>query len=65
HSHVANSGDVRSQVLHPPSTTPSQHTPDQLLAAGVTPRMNRLYVGIEGITDIHTDLRGGLPAAAR
>ncbi|VFB01466.1 bifunctional o-acetylhomoserine/o-acetylserine sulfhydrylase [Nocardia cyriacigeorgica] len=64
HSHVANIGDVRSLVIHPASTTHSQLTPDQQLAAGVTPGLIRLAVGIEGINDILTDLRAGLTAAA-
>ncbi|MBF6479089.1 bifunctional o-acetylhomoserine/o-acetylserine sulfhydrylase [Nocardia cyriacigeorgica] len=64
HSHVANIGDVRSLVIHPASTTHSQLTPDQQLAAGVTPGLVRLAVGIEGIDDILTDLRAGFTAAA-
>ncbi|TLF79135.1 bifunctional o-acetylhomoserine/o-acetylserine sulfhydrylase [Nocardia cyriacigeorgica] len=63
HSHVANIGDVRSLVIHPASTTHSQLTPDQQLAAGVTPGLVRLAVGIEGINDILTDLRAGFDAA--
>ncbi|WP_280439100.1 PLP-dependent transferase, partial [Nocardia cyriacigeorgica] len=62
HSHVANIGDVRSLVIHPASTTHSQLTPEQQLAAGVTPGLVRLAVGIEGIDDILTDLRAGLDA---
>ncbi|MBF6424125.1 bifunctional o-acetylhomoserine/o-acetylserine sulfhydrylase [Nocardia cyriacigeorgica] len=62
HSHVANIGDVRSLVIHPASTTHSQLTPEQQLAAGVTPGLVRLAVGIEGIDDILTDLRNGLDA---
>jgi O-acetylhomoserine (thiol)-lyase len=69
HSHVANIGDVRSLVIHPASTTHSQLTPEQQLAAGVTPGLVRLAVGIEGIADILEDLRVGFaaidPAAAR
>ncbi|MBF6328042.1 bifunctional o-acetylhomoserine/o-acetylserine sulfhydrylase [Nocardia transvalensis] len=64
HSHVANIGDVRSLVIHPASTTHSQLTPDEQLAAGVTPGLVRLAVGIEGIDDILADLRAGFAAAA-
>jgi O-acetylhomoserine (thiol)-lyase len=64
HSHVANIGDVRSLVIHPASTTHSQLTPDEQLAAGVTPGLVRLAVGIEGIDDILDDLRAGFAAAA-
>ncbi len=62
HSHVANIGDVRSLVIHPASTTHSQLTPDEQLAAGVTPGLVRLAVGIEGIDDILADLRTGFAA---
>ena len=64
HSHVANIGDVRSLVIHPASTTHAQLTPAEQLAAGVTPGLVRLAVGIEGITDILADLETGLTAAA-
>jgi O-acetylhomoserine (thiol)-lyase len=63
HSHVANIGDVRSLVIHPASTTHSQLTPEEQLAAGVTPGLVRLAVGIEGIEDILADLRAGFEAA--
>ncbi|MGK8525126.1 bifunctional o-acetylhomoserine/o-acetylserine sulfhydrylase [Nocardia asteroides] len=62
HSHVANIGDVRSLVIHPASTTHSQLTPEEQLAAGVTPGLVRLAVGIEGIDDILADLRAGFAA---
>ncbi|WP_370181096.1 bifunctional o-acetylhomoserine/o-acetylserine sulfhydrylase [Rhodococcus wratislaviensis] len=64
HSHVANIGDVRSLVIHPASTTHSQLTPEEQLAAGVTPGLVRLAVGIEGIDDILADLETGFAAAA-
>ncbi|WP_039804824.1 bifunctional o-acetylhomoserine/o-acetylserine sulfhydrylase [Nocardia araoensis] len=64
HSHVANIGDVRSLVIHPASTTHSQLTPEEQLAAGVTPGLVRLAVGIEGIDDILADLRTGFDAAS-
>ncbi|MFI9413209.1 bifunctional o-acetylhomoserine/o-acetylserine sulfhydrylase [Nocardia gamkensis] len=64
HSHVANIGDVRSLVIHPASTTHSQLTPEEQLAAGVTPGLVRLAVGIEGIDDILGDLRAGFAAAS-
>jgi O-acetylhomoserine (thiol)-lyase len=62
HSHVANIGDVRSLVIHPASTTHSQLTPAEQLAAGVTPGLVRLAVGIEGIGDILADLEVGFRA---
>ena len=63
HSHVANIGDVRSLVIHPASTTHSQLTTEEQLAAGVTPGLVRLAVGIENIDDILADLDAGFRAA--
>ncbi len=64
HSNVANIGDVKSLVIHPASTTHSQLTEEALLAAGVTPGLVRLSVGIENIDDIIADLELGFAAAA-
>jgi O-acetylhomoserine (thiol)-lyase len=64
HSHVANIGDVRSLVIHPASTTHSQLTESEQLAAGVTPGLVRLAVGLEGLDDILADLDTGLRAAS-
>ncbi len=63
HSHVANIGDVRSLVIHPASTTHSQLSPEEQIAAGVTPGLVRLAVGLEGIDDILADLDAGFRAA--
>ena len=59
HSHVANIGDVRSLAIHPASTTHSQGGDEDRLAAGVTPGLVRLAVGIESIQDILADLDAG------
>lgn len=63
HSHVANIGDVRSLAIHPASTTHSQGPDEDRLAAGVTPGLVRLSVGIEHIDDIIADLEQGFTAA--
>ena len=63
HSHVANIGDVRSLVIHPASTTHSQLTAEEQRAAGVTPGLVRLSVGLEHIDDILADLEAGFTAA--
>ncbi len=63
HSHVANIGDVRSLAIHPASTTHSQGPDADRLAAGVTPGLVRLAVGIEHIDDIIADLEQGFTAA--
>ncbi|NWF84502.1 MAG: O-acetylhomoserine aminocarboxypropyltransferase/cysteine synthase [Bryobacteraceae bacterium] len=61
-SHLANVGDARSLVIHPASTTHQQLTSDQQLAAGVTPEMVRLSVGLEDIEDLLWDLEQALAA---
>ncbi|MBB2890574.1 bifunctional o-acetylhomoserine/o-acetylserine sulfhydrylase [Flexivirga oryzae] len=63
HSHVANMGDVRSLAIHPASTTHSQGPDEDRLAAGVTPGLVRLSVGIEHVDDIIADLAQGFSAA--
>jgi O-acetylhomoserine (thiol)-lyase len=55
-SHLANVGDAKSLVLHPPSTTHSQLSEEQQLAGGLTPDLVRLSIGIEHIDDIKQDL---------
>jgi len=62
-SHVANIGDVRSLVIHPATTTHSQLTSEEQLAAGVTPGLVRLSIGLENIDDIKADLEAGFKAA--
>ncbi len=62
-SHLANIGDVRSLVIHPASTTHAQLSPEAQLAAGVTPGLVRLSVGLENIDDLKADLEAGLAAA--
>ncbi len=51
--HVA---DARTGVLHPASTTHRQLTDEQLAAAGISPDLVRLSVGIEHPDDILADL---------
>jgi O-acetylhomoserine (thiol)-lyase len=65
HYHVANIGDVRSLAIHPATTTHSQLTAEEQLAAGVSDGYVRLSVGIEHIDDITSDIRRGLDAASR
>lgn len=61
-SHLANVGDVRSLVIHPSSTTHQQLSAGQQAAAGVTPDMVRLSVGLEDLEDITWDLDQALAA---
>ena len=58
--HVANIGDSKSLAIHPASTTHSQLSPDEQLAAGVTPGFVRLSIGIEHIDDIIADISQSL-----
>ncbi|MCC6495847.1 MAG: O-acetylhomoserine aminocarboxypropyltransferase/cysteine synthase, partial [Propionibacteriaceae bacterium] len=55
-SHLANIGDAKSLAIHNATTTHSQLTEDELVAAGVAPEMVRLSVGIEYIDDLIADL---------
>lgn len=64
-SHLANVGDARTLVIHPASTTHQQLSDDELRAAGVTPDMVRLSVGLEDLDDIIYDLDQALDAAQR
>ena len=64
-SHLANVGDARSLVIHPSSTTHQQLSLVEQEAAGVTPDMVRLSVGIEDLDDILWDLDLALEASQR
>ncbi len=55
-SHLANVGDARTLIIHPASTTHRQLSEEQQIAAGVTPDMVRISVGLETLDDILWDL---------
>jgi O-acetylhomoserine (thiol)-lyase len=59
-SHLANVGDARSLVIHPASTTHQQLSPSEQEAAGVTPELVRLSVGLEDVEDLIWDLEQAL-----
>lgn len=61
--HLANVGDAKSLAIHPATTTHSQLSQEQLLAAGIPPELIRLSVGIEHIDDILADLDQALATA--
>jgi O-acetylhomoserine (thiol)-lyase len=61
---LANVGDAKSLIIHPASTTHEQLTEEQQEAAGVTPDLIRLSIGIEDIEDIIHDLDQAIHAAA-
>ena len=61
-SHLANVGDAKSLALHSGSTTHSQLSDEQQNAAGLSPELVRLSIGIEHIDDILQDLDQALAA---
>ena len=58
--HVGSVGDAKSLIVHPASTTHSQLSPEEQVAAGVYPNMLRLSVGIENVEDLIADLAAAL-----
>ena len=64
-SHLANIGDAKSLVLHPASTTHQQLPAADLEAAGVSPDMIRVSVGLEGIEDLIRDAGRALEASQK
>ncbi|MBN2116265.1 MAG: O-acetylhomoserine aminocarboxypropyltransferase/cysteine synthase, partial [Anaerolineales bacterium] len=59
-SHLANVGDAKSLAIHPATTTHSQLSSEDQLAAGVSPDFVRLSIGLEDIDDILWDLNQAL-----
>jgi len=55
-SHLANVGDAKSLVIHPASTTHRQLSEEEQVAAGVSPDMIRLSIGLETLDDILWDI---------
>jgi O-acetylhomoserine (thiol)-lyase len=60
---LANVGDAKTLVIHPASTTHQQLTEEEQVAAGVTPDMVRLSVGVEDADDIVADLAQAIESA--
>ncbi|MGA7669461.1 MAG: aminotransferase class I/II-fold pyridoxal phosphate-dependent enzyme [Nitrolancea sp.] len=60
---LANVGDAKSLIIHPATTTHEQLNEDQQAAAGVTPDLIRLSIGLEDIEDIIDDLDRALTKA--
>jgi O-acetylhomoserine/O-acetylserine sulfhydrylase len=55
-SHLANVGDAKTLIIQPSATTHQQLSDAAQLAAGVTPNLLRISVGLEHIDDIKGDL---------
>lgn len=49
---LANVGDAKSLIIHPKSTTHAQLSDEQLAAAGITPDLIRISIGIENVDDL-------------
>jgi O-acetylhomoserine (thiol)-lyase len=64
-SHLANVGDSRSLVIHPSSTTHQQLKTEEQEAAGVTPDLVRVSIGLEDLDDILWDLDQALAASQK
>ncbi|MFK3670377.1 O-acetylhomoserine aminocarboxypropyltransferase/cysteine synthase family protein [Leifsonia aquatica] len=56
-------GDVRSLAIHLASTIHAKLTPEERAAAGITPGLVRLSVGLESPRDLIADLERALDAA--
>jgi O-acetylhomoserine (thiol)-lyase len=56
-SHLANVGDAKTLIIQPSATTHQQLTDEEQKAAGVTPNLLRISLGIEHIDDIKADLQ--------
>jgi O-acetylhomoserine (thiol)-lyase len=57
---VANLGDIRTQVVHPATTTHSQMSDEQLKNSGIDGGDVRISVGLEHIDDIINDIENAL-----
>jgi O-acetylhomoserine (thiol)-lyase len=62
-SHLANVGDAKTLIIHPASTTHRQLGEEEQIAAGVTPDMIRVSVGLETLDDILWDIDQALEKA--
>ena len=60
---LANVADAKSLVIHPASTTHSQLTESELIAAGAGPDLIRLSIGLEDAEDLIEDLDQALRKA--
>jgi O-succinylhomoserine sulfhydrylase len=57
---TGNLGDVKTTLTHPASTTHGRITPEARAAAGITPGLLRVAVGLEALEDLKADLARGL-----
>ena len=57
---TANLGDVKSTITHPGTTTHGRISDEARAAAGITPGLLRVSVGLEAVEDLKADLERGL-----
>lgn len=62
---LANVGDAKTLVIHPPSTTHQQLSEEEQFRSGVLPEMVRVSVGLEHIDDIIEDFDQALKNATK
>jgi methionine-gamma-lyase len=60
---TASLGSVHTMVVHPPSTSHRQSSEADLIAAGITPGLLRVSVGLEDLEDLEADFAAALDAA--
>jgi len=60
---TASLGSVHTMVVHPPSTSQRQLSEPELLAAGITPGLLRVSVGLEDLEDLQDDFAAALEVA--
>jgi methionine-gamma-lyase len=60
---TASLGSVHTMVVHPPSTSHRQSSEADLLAAGITPGLLRVSVGLEDLEDLQADFGAALASA--
>jgi len=63
-SHLANVGDAKTLIIQPAATTHQQLNESEQAAAGVTPTLLRISLGIEHIEDIKADLQQAFDSIA-
>ena len=57
---TANLGDTKSTITHPATTTHHRLSDQERDAAGITPGLVRLSIGLEDVEDLQADLSQGL-----
>jgi cystathionine beta-lyase/cystathionine gamma-synthase len=60
---TASLGSVHTMVVHPPSTSQRQMSEAELAAAGITPGLLRISVGLEDLEDLQDDFAAALAVA--